>query len=167
MKLGSLKCRKVTEPDFSKKFSFSQNLGKWAQIGPKSDFFALFSKSAPTFFLIFWIFLEGNSALILPKTACSGKFWFRSYGPKSSKNYLFSKAYISGTSRANPNLFWFSESSKPCLSKIWWAEFRYLHSFTPKIELKVPVPKRSQKWFFHFLKFGWSDFVQITQTVRY
>ena len=157
----------MTEPDFSKKFSFSQNLGKWAQIGPKSDLFGFFSKSAHFIFLIFWISLEAYSALILPKTACPGKIWFRSYGPKSGKKYLFSKAYISGTSRANPNLFWFSESSKPCLSKMWWADFRYLHSFTPKIEVKVRVPKRSQKWFFYFLKFGLFDFAQITQTVRY
>ena len=81
----------MTEPDFSKKFSFSQNLGKWAQIGPKSDFFGLFSKSAPTFFLIFWILLEGNSALILPKTACLGNSGSGITAPKVVKSTYFQR----------------------------------------------------------------------------
>ena len=45
-KLGHDKARKVTEPDFSKKIWFSRNLGKRAQIGPKSDLFGFFWKSA-------------------------------------------------------------------------------------------------------------------------
>ena len=35
MKLRDHKCRKVTEPDFSGKFSFSQKWAKRAQKGPK------------------------------------------------------------------------------------------------------------------------------------
>ena len=36
MKLGAHKHRKVTEPDFSGKLSFSKKWGKRAQKGPKS-----------------------------------------------------------------------------------------------------------------------------------
>ena len=39
--------------------------------------------------------LEVDMGLILAKSVCSGKFRFRSFGPKSGKKYLFSIAYIS------------------------------------------------------------------------
>ena len=42
MKLGDHKGRKVTEPNFSRKFSFGPNLGIWAQNGPKTGFLRVF-----------------------------------------------------------------------------------------------------------------------------
>ena len=47
MKLRDHKCRKVTEPDFSGKFSFSQKWAKRAKKalnGPKIGFFGLLRK---------------------------------------------------------------------------------------------------------------------------
>jgi len=46
MKLGVHKGSKVTEPDFSGKFSFGPNWAKSAQNGPKMDIFNFFSESA-------------------------------------------------------------------------------------------------------------------------
>ena len=44
MKLRDHKCRKVTEPDFLGKFSFSQKWAKRAQKGPKIGFLDFYAK---------------------------------------------------------------------------------------------------------------------------
>jgi len=44
MKLRDHKRRKVTEPDFSGKFSFSQKWAKRAQKGPKIGFLDFYAK---------------------------------------------------------------------------------------------------------------------------
>ena len=41
-----------------------------------------------------------------------------------------------------------------------------LDPFTLKIESEHRNRKKSQFWFFDFLKFGWSDFLYIAQSVR-
>ena len=53
MKLGDYKGRKVTEPDFWKKFLIWRYSRKGLQISPKSDTLIFFSKTAVTIFLVF------------------------------------------------------------------------------------------------------------------
>ena len=53
MKLGDYKGRKVTEPDFWKKFLIWRYSWKGLQISPKSDTLVFFSKMALTIFLVF------------------------------------------------------------------------------------------------------------------
>ena len=53
MKLGDYKGRKVTEPDFWKKFLIWRYSRKSLQISPKSDTFIFLSKTALTTFLVF------------------------------------------------------------------------------------------------------------------
>ena len=77
MQLGGLKRRKVTKPDFSGKFWFSQNLGKSAEKCRKSDLFVFSSNSGRPISLVLCKGSEANSGPILAKTACPGKFWFR------------------------------------------------------------------------------------------
>ena len=54
MKLGDYKGRKVTEPDFSKKFLIWRYSQKGLQINPKLDTSIFFSKMAATIFFGFW-----------------------------------------------------------------------------------------------------------------
>ena len=163
MKYGDHKWWKLTEPDFARKIRFPRFWAKRSQNGPKIDVFGFFSKSAPRIFLILCIWLEGIIALILPKTACSAKFRFRSYGPKRPKNRVFSKPHISRTVEAIENLIWFSESSVLSLQKMSLLDFPYLDPFTLKIESEHRNRKKSQFWFFDFLEFGSSDFLHIAQ----
>ena len=123
----------------------------------KSDVFGFFSKSALRIFLIFCVWLEGIIALILPKTACSAKFRFRSYGPKRPENRSFSTAHISRTKRANEYLIRFSDSSVLSLQKMSYQIFRTLtlhpqnwdRTWEPK---KVPILvfRYSQVWVVRF-----------------
>ena len=53
-KLGDYKGRKVTEPDFWKKFLIWRYSRKGLQISPKSDTLIFFSKTALTIFFGFW-----------------------------------------------------------------------------------------------------------------
>ena len=133
----------------------------------KYDLFGFFSKSALTISLIIYIWLEGIIALILPKTACSAKFRFWSYGPKRPKNMVFWKAHISWTKRAIENLIRFSESSVLSPQKTLQSDFPYLDDpITLKIEPERWHQKKSQFWFFNFLEFGCSDFLYIAQSDR-
>ena len=166
MKLNHYKARKVTKPDFPKKIRFSKNFRKMVKKWRKIDLFGYFSKLALRIFLILCIWLEGIIALILPKTACSAKFRFRSYGPKRPKNRVFSKPHISRTVEAIENLIRFSESSVLSLQKMSLSDFPYLDPFTLKIESEHRNRKKSQFWFFDFLEFGLSDFLHIAQSVR-
>ena len=54
MKLGDYKGRKVTEPDFWKKFLSWRYSQKGLQINPKLDTSIFFSKMAATIFFGFW-----------------------------------------------------------------------------------------------------------------
>ena len=148
---------------FPEKIRFPRFWAKRYQNGPKIDLFGFFSKSAPRIFLILCIWLEGIIALILPKTACSAKIRFRSYGPKRPKNRVFSKAHISSKVRAIENLIRFLESSVLSLQKTPLSDFPYLDPFTLKIESEHRNRKKSQFWFFDFLEFGSSDFLHIAQ----
>ena len=132
---------------FLKKFSVFPKFGK---ICRKSDLFRFFSKSAPTIFLAFWIQLEGNILLVLPKTACPAKVRFPIYGPEKTKKWVFSLAYISGTKRAIKNLCRFSESSGLFLRKTSMADIPNLHPFTFKIGSENRYRKKSQNRFFNF-----------------
>ena len=132
----------------------------------KYDVFGFFSKSALTISLIICIWLEGIIALILPKTACSAKFRFWSYGPKRPKNRVFWKAHISRTKRAIENLIWFSESSVLSPQKTLVSDFPYLNPFTLKIEPERWDRKKSQFWFFNFIEFSCSDYLYIAQSNR-
>ena len=60
MKLGDYKGRKVTEPDFWKKFLIWRYSRKGLQISPKSDTLIFFSKTALTIFLVFGLKLVLN-----------------------------------------------------------------------------------------------------------
>ena len=130
------------------------------------NFFGFFSNLALTIFFKICMLLEAKIALILPKTACPGKFWFLRFGPEKTENWVFSKAYISGTKRAIKNLFWFSESSALSLRKMLLVDFPYLHPFTLKIGAENRYRKKSQNRFFNFLELRWSDFLHIAQSVR-
>ena len=86
MKLGDYKGRKVTEPDFSKKFLIWRYSRKGLQITPKSDTLIFFSKTALTVFLVFGLKLVLNMTYNLHETYFSEKFavW-RYLSLKSSK----------------------------------------------------------------------------------
>ena len=86
MKLGDYKGRKVTEPDFWKKFLIWRYSRKRLQIIPKSDTLIFFSKTLPTIFLIFGLKLVLNMTFNLNETYFSEKFAIWRYlTAKSSK----------------------------------------------------------------------------------
>ena len=60
MKLGDYKGKKVTEPNFWKKFLIWRYSRKGLQISPKSDTLIFFSKTAVTIFLVFGLQFEWN-----------------------------------------------------------------------------------------------------------
>ena len=68
MKLGDYKGRKVTEPDFWKKFLIWRYSRKGLQISPKSDTFIFFSKTALMIFLVFGVKLVLNMTFNLNET---------------------------------------------------------------------------------------------------
>ena len=86
MKLGDYKGRKVTEPDFWKKFLIWRYSRKGLQISPKSDTLIFFSKTAQTIFLVFGLNLVLNMTFNLNETYFSEKFAIWTYlTSKSSK----------------------------------------------------------------------------------
>ena len=90
MELGDYKRKKVTEPDFWKKFLIWRFSRKGLQISPKSDTFIFCSKTAPTTFLVFGSKLVLNMTFNLNETYFFKKFavW-RYLTSKSSKNCHF------------------------------------------------------------------------------
>ena len=85
MKLGDYKGRKVTEPDFWKKFLIWRYSRKGLQISPDTSIF--FSKTALTIFLVFGLNLVLNMTFNLDETYFSEKFEIWRYlVSKSSKN---------------------------------------------------------------------------------
>ena len=87
MKLGDYKGRKVTEPDFWKKFLIWRYSRKGLQISPKSDTFIFFSKTALMIFLVFGLKLVLNMTLNLNETYFSEQFAISRYlTSKLSKN---------------------------------------------------------------------------------
>ena len=87
MKLGDYKGRKVTEPDFWKKFLIWRYSRKGLQISPKSDTLIFFSKTALTIFLVFGLKLVLNMTFNLNETYFSEKIAIWRYVAwKSSKN---------------------------------------------------------------------------------
>ena len=90
MKLCDYKGRKVTEPDFWKKFLIWRYSRKGLQISPKSDTFIFFSKTALTIFLVFGLKLVLNMTFSLNETCFSEKFVIWRYlTSKSSKKKFF------------------------------------------------------------------------------
>ena len=87
MKLGDYKGRKVTQPDFWKKFLISRCSQKGLQISPKSDTLIFFSKTALLIFLVFGLKLVLHMTFNLNETYFSEKcaIW-RYLSSKSSKN---------------------------------------------------------------------------------
>ena len=82
MKLGDYKGRKVTEPDFWKKFLIWRYSRKGLQISPKSDTLIFFSKTALTIFLVFGLKLVLNMTFnlnepIFQKNLQFGDIWPR------------------------------------------------------------------------------------------
>ena len=73
MTLEEYEGRKVTEPDFWKKFLIWRYLRKDLQISPKSDTLIFFSKTAATMFLIFGLKLLLNVTFNLSETYFSKK----------------------------------------------------------------------------------------------
>ena len=139
---------------------------KFWKICRKIDLFRFFSKSAPTIFLAFWIQLEGNIGLVLPKTACPAKVRFPIYGPEKTKKWVFSLAYISGTKRAIENLCRFSESSGLSLRKMLSADFRISTPSPRKLGPKIGTEKSPKTDFSIFLEIGSNDFLGILDIVR-
>ena len=88
MKLGDYKGRKVSEPDFWKKFLIWRYSRKGIQITPKSETLIFFSKTALAVFLVFGLKLVLNMTFNLHETYFSEKFavW-RYLTLKSSKNW--------------------------------------------------------------------------------
>ena len=87
MKLGDYKGRKVTEPDFWKKFLIWRYSRKGLQISPKSDTLIFFSKTALTIFLVFGLKLVLNMTFNLNETYFLEKFAILRYLTlKLSKN---------------------------------------------------------------------------------
>ena len=87
MKLGDYKGKKVTEPNFWKKFLIWRYSRKGLQISPKSDTLIFFSKTATTIFLVFGLNLVLNVTFNLHETHFSEKFAIVRYlTSKSSKN---------------------------------------------------------------------------------
>ena len=74
MKLGDYKGRKVTEPDFWKKFLIWRYSRKGLQISPKSDTLIFFSKTALMIFLVFGLKLVLNMTFNVNESYFSGKF---------------------------------------------------------------------------------------------
>ena len=74
MKLGDYKGRKVTEPDFWKKFLIWRYSWKGLQISPKSGTLIFFSKMALTVFWVFGLKLVLNMTFNLNETCFSEKF---------------------------------------------------------------------------------------------
>ena len=79
MKLGDYKGRKVTEPDFWKRFLICKYSRKNLQISPKSDILILFSKTAVIVFLVFGLKLVLNMTFTLNETYFSEKFAIWTY----------------------------------------------------------------------------------------
>ena len=87
MKLGDYKGRKMTEPDFWKKFSISRYSRKGLQISPKSGTLIFSSKMVLTIFLNFGLKLVLNMTINLNETYFSEKFAIWRYlTSKSSKD---------------------------------------------------------------------------------
>ena len=85
MKLGDYKGRKVTEPDFWKKFLIWRYSRKGLQISPKSDTLIFFSKTALTIFLVFGLKLVLNMTFNLNETYFSQNLQFRDIWPQNCK----------------------------------------------------------------------------------
>ena len=88
IKLGDYKGRKVTEPDFWKKFLIRKYSQKGLQISPKSDTLIFFSKTTLTVFLVFGLKLVLNIIFNLSETYFLKKkntIW-KYLTSKSSKN---------------------------------------------------------------------------------
>ena len=88
MKLGYCKGRKVTEPDFWKRFLICRYSRTGLQISPKSGTLIFFSKAALTiFFFVFRLKLVLNMTFNLNESYSSEKFAIWRYlTSKSSKN---------------------------------------------------------------------------------
>ena len=93
MKFGNYKGRKLTEPDFWKKFLIWRYSRKSLQISPKSDTLIFFSKTALTIFLVFGLKLVLNMTFNLSETYFSEKFaiWtcLTSKSSKKCPNWCF------------------------------------------------------------------------------
>ena len=85
IKLGDSKGRKVTAPDFQKKFLIWRYSRKGLQISPKSDTLIFFSKTALTIFLVFGLKLVLNMNFNLNETYFSEKFAIWKYLISKSK----------------------------------------------------------------------------------
>ena len=81
------KDKKSNRARFLKKDSILEIWGikgpKWVKNGSKMEFFGYFSKMTLTFFFMFCVVLEIETALILAETACFHKFPFQSYTPEN------------------------------------------------------------------------------------
>ena len=87
MKLRDYKSRKMTEPDFWKKFLIWRYSRKGLQISTKSDTLVFFSKKAPMIFVVDGLNLVLNMAFNLNETYFSEKFAIWRYLTwKSSEN---------------------------------------------------------------------------------
>ena len=88
MKFGKYKSRKVTEPNFWKKFLTWRYSWKGIQINPRSDTLIFFSKTAGTICLVFGLRLVLNMIFNLNETYFSEKFSIWRYlTPKLLKNF--------------------------------------------------------------------------------
>ena len=85
--LGIYKGRKVTQPDFWKKFLIWRYWRKRLQISPKSDTLTFFSKTALTIFLVFGLKLVLNLTFNLNETYFSEKIAIWRYLTSKSSRF--------------------------------------------------------------------------------
>ena len=88
MKLGDYKSRKVTEPDFWKKFLIWRYSRKRLHISPKSDSLIFFSKTAQTIFFGFWPEISTKYDFNLNETWFSENFLFGDIWPRNRQNFV-------------------------------------------------------------------------------
>ena len=107
IKLGDCKGRKVTEPDFWKKFLIWRYSWKCIQISPKSGTFIFFSKMTLMTFLVFGLKLVLHMTFNLNETHFSEKLAIWRYLTMKSSNLGFLHPnYL--TQNAWSIFFWFS-----------------------------------------------------------
>ena len=93
MKLGDYKGRKVTEPDFWKKFLIWRYSRKGLQISPKSDTLIFFSKTTLTVFLVFDLKLVLNMTFNLNENCFSEKFPIWVIWPRNRQKIAQNEAF--------------------------------------------------------------------------
>ena len=107
MKLDDVVNRRTTEPDFRFSISFRTYCPKSVENGRFSRFLAIFSKTAPTFLIIFWYVVDLIVGYHPTVVTCLAKIFFGSYSVRklsekvSSVRGHFLRWFVSYFKKAN------------------------------------------------------------------